>query len=109
VGSPRSPEVEAGELLPERDAVDARDQRVQHVGLGVEDPTDLGREVRHAERHVLLPDDGSAERLEPPLEVREGSARPDVVRADEVEGRAVVLHEPGDERVDLLVRQRPGR
>jgi hypothetical protein len=109
VGGPGSFEREPRQLLPERDPVDSRDERVQDLGAGVEDPTDLGAEVRLPEGDVLLSDDLAAKLPQVALYVFVGTARPDVVRPDEVEGASQVVHNPRDERVDLLVRQRPGR
>ena len=65
--------------------------------------------VHVVERVVLLADDGAAVRGDDLADLGVQHVRPDVVGRRQVEGpRAGVLHQPREQRLDLLRRDRAG-
>ena len=85
-----------------------RNDRVEHdLRAARHDRLDRLAVVGVVEREVLLPDDRAAVRAHDAPNALVEHVRPDVVGGRQVEGlRARLLHQPGDEGLDLLRRHR---
>ena len=87
-----------------------RHDRVEDdIGSGRHDVGHHGLVVDVIEREVLLADDLAAPGGHDLADLLVQRVRPDVVGRGHVEGRGPrLLHQPGEERLDLLGRHRPG-
>ena len=106
---PRAREAGAVQLLEER-REPGRDDRVEHdLGARRHDVVDDPLVVGVIEREVLLADDLAAFGGDDLAHLLVHRVRPDVVGRRHVEPlRPGLLHQPGEEGLDLLRRHRPG-
>ena len=106
---PRRGEAGVVELLQKRRDTGRDDGVEHHLGAAGHDLLDRRAVVGVIEREVLFADDRAAVGRDDLADLLVHHVRPDVVGRRQVELlRAGLLHQPGNERIDLLRRHRAG-